>query len=329
MRIVMIIKKKKVNTINVLKRDVILLKMCQKLALSDQKLIKECLNYKMPKGYLTQKCLINIGFFSVAAIKNLHFYGKDLRHAIEPFSQMFFAWFTENQPLYCVTNELAKALIQTEILCKFDILKNIKFVFKQLLITIPESLILVPGKHNAQVDFLLITFLKPSEDYLQQVSVSCIDTSGNCWIFNTQIEATGRVIPINEITVGNTPYSDSIKSFEHQLLSLTFNFLLFMESSNNTVLTDVLPSETIQECCEYKGFEKKVDTLLPKYPRWIGKNYKIKSEQSVTTESGTHASPRTHWRRGHWRCIEPGEGKQWKESKRLWIEPVLINAGVE
>ena len=124
----MIIKKKKVNTINVLKRDVILLKMCQKLALSDQKLIKECLNYKMPKGYLTQKCLINIGFFSVAAIKNLHFYGKDLRHAIEPFSQMFFAWFTENQPLYCVTNELAKALIQTEILCKFDILKNIKFV---------------------------------------------------------------------------------------------------------------------------------------------------------------------------------------------------------
>ena len=323
--------KQKVDSANILERDVTLSKIYQKLEPNDQKLIKKCLNYKMPKGYLTQECLINIGFFSVATIKSLHLYSRDFRHCIEPFSQMFFAWFTENQPLYCVTDELAKALIQTEVLCKFDILKNIRFVFKQFLIAIPKSLISVPNKNKAQIDFLLITFLKTSEeDYLQKISISCIDTSGIFWTFNTQIEATGQVTPINKISVGNIPYSENIKSFEFQLLSLALNFLLFIESSGNVVLTDVLPSETIQECSKYKGFSKKADTPPPKYPRWIGKNYKVKSERLPTTESGeTHASPRTHWRRGHWRCIEPGEGKQWKESKRLWIEPVLINAGID
>ena len=31
---------------------------------------------------------------------------------------------------------------------------------------------------------------------------------------------------------------------------------------------------------------------------------------------GTHASPRQHWRRGHWRTYKSG--------KRAWVEPMLV-----
>jgi hypothetical protein len=32
---------------------------------------------------------------------------------------------------------------------------------------------------------------------------------------------------------------------------------------------------------------------------------------------GTHASPRLHWRRGHWRTMK-------KSGKKVWIDPMLV-----
>ena len=41
-------------------------------------------------------------------------------------------------------------------------------------------------------------------------------------------------------------------------------------------------------------------------------------------EKGTHASPRTHWRCGHWRQHPIGSRKE-PSYKTIWIEPVLVN----
>ncbi|HYE75794.1 MAG TPA: hypothetical protein VEF04_20795, partial [Blastocatellia bacterium] len=58
-------------------------------------------------------------------------------------------------------------------------------------------------------------------------------------------------------------------------------------------------------------------------PNILGSGYRIKgaSEQ----KGGTHASPRLHWRRGHYRIQRFGAGLT--ETKRIWIEPVLVGAG--
>jgi len=40
---------------------------------------------------------------------------------------------------------------------------------------------------------------------------------------------------------------------------------------------------------------------------------------------GTHASPRMHWRRGHFRHQPFGPGRQ--ERKVIWLEPMLVSAG--
>ena len=42
-----------------------------------------------------------------------------------------------------------------------------------------------------------------------------------------------------------------------------------------------------------------------------------KKDTEVTMPHGTHASPRQHWRRGHWRTA-PKSGKQ------VWIDPMLV-----
>lgn len=71
-------------------------------------------------------------------------------------------------------------------------------------------------------------------------------------------------------------------------------------------------------------------------PNIIGRRYKIKREvprivdgKFVTSSnpSGTHASPRAHWRRGHTR--QQPYGPQRRERKTIWIEPILIGVRSE
>ena len=56
-------------------------------------------------------------------------------------------------------------------------------------------------------------------------------------------------------------------------------------------------------------------------PNVVGRAYRERRESL----GGTHASPRMHWRRGHFRQQHFGIGR--KEVKTIWIEPCLVAAG--
>jgi hypothetical protein len=60
------------------------------------------------------------------------------------------------------------------------------------------------------------------------------------------------------------------------------------------------------------------------HPNVVGRAYRI-IRSPGTEAQGTHASPRMHWRRGHFRHQKFGLG--WAQTKVIWIEPVLVNAG--
>lgn len=57
--------------------------------------------------------------------------------------------------------------------------------------------------------------------------------------------------------------------------------------------------------------------------RWLGRTYRTIRPSPVPGQ-GTHASPRLHWRRGHWRDQRIGEGR--KQRKIVWIQPVLVGS---
>jgi hypothetical protein len=59
-------------------------------------------------------------------------------------------------------------------------------------------------------------------------------------------------------------------------------------------------------------------------PNWIGRTYR---HASRAEPDGTHASPRMHWRRGHWRHQPCGPNRS--ERKDIWIEPCLVSAPEE
>ena len=69
------------------------------------------------------------------------------------------------------------------------------------------------------------------------------------------------------------------------------------------------------------GFSNKLsDEPMP--VRWLGKNF-FNDRTASRPGGGTHASPRAHWRRGHWHGYRYGEGR--KALKRKWVQPVYVN----
>lgn len=58
-------------------------------------------------------------------------------------------------------------------------------------------------------------------------------------------------------------------------------------------------------------------------PLIIGQKFQPQTERISHQPHSTHATPRTHWRRGHWRRFALGEGRQQREWR--WIQPVLVN----
>lgn len=99
---------------------------------------------------------------------------------------------------------------------------------------------------------------------------------------------------------------------------LFFNFVLWQQSVHDKgqeVIEIDAPTRKM-------GFGKNSKQLI--VPRVIGEGYKPKVIRNYDSV-GTHASPQTHWRSGHWRQ-QPFGKKEDQKYKTIWIEPTLINA---
>ena len=118
------------------------------------------------------------------------------------------------------------------------------------------------------------------------------------------------------------PYRESLvesvaeKTFVDNLLSITLQCLLWLQTRP--------PQESTPSAVGFKPRVAKGNE--PLNPRWIGKGYKpkqITSKIGSYRVSGDRCSPRTHWRRGHWRSQRIGSGRS--QIKSTWIEPILVN----
>ena len=98
-----------------------------------------------------------------------------------------------------------------------------------------------------------------------------------------------------------------------QLSRLIANTIMLINYQPSLVTTQRLGSPGV-------GFSKK-SSNEPMPVRWLGKTFS--NDRTRSRSTGGHASPRSHWRRGHWHGYRCGEGR--KVLKRKWIQPVYVN----
>lgn len=96
------------------------------------------------------------------------------------------------------------------------------------------------------------------------------------------------------------------------LSSLMLKLLVVLNTRPNLVE----PATRLRAASSHKG---KTRTELWS-PNTIGRHYQVLRDRTVST--GTHASPRLHWRRGHLRSQPHGHGRLLR--KLIWLEPTLI-----
>lgn len=196
---------------------------------------------------------------------------------------------SEQYPVFLVKQELCESLYYTE------------FKGRELFLHRPftkKGIVLMPKLVNNQKPEIAIYTFMIEEEVLY---IDGIDPIGGGF---------GGFIRLNTCDI---PIDLSKKD-----INFICNLFLYQQS-----IKDKEPSSTELTAIP-RGFGSAKNTNQKQIitPRMIGADYKPKTIRQEST--GTHASPTTHWRSGHWRQQLIGK-KENPDHKTIWIEPVLVN----
>ena len=238
-------------------------------------------------------------------------------------------------PLYFISRSLAEALLNSKVPSNttgFDLPRN----RNTGIIILPKNYLVSPdGRPISCLSYSFVTNEEKSwlaGKYRMQFTNSdnlIMTTSvveGDRFTYGLSIELNKSIQDVNDNTeymTGNghngllLPDQDD-NAFNAKCFNLLCNILFLMDSR-----PEILKESTL----ERKGKEKKgkkTDDLWT--PQYIGFDYKSPSEKPPSGD-GTHASPRMHWRQGHWRN-QPFGGKDAPQIKRIWIDTILVSATI-
>lgn len=130
--------------------------------------------------------------------------------------------------------------------------------------------------------------------------------------------------PHDDEIMGDAPQGEVETAFQNKMQMFAVKLMLALTARPNYIKMGSItrPAKT-----KKRGITR--DALWG--PNLVGWEYRAQRIRPEGAPAGTHASPRMHWRKGHWRN-QPFGPKPWTEAserKLLWIEPVLINAPEE
>ena len=119
-----------------------------------------------------------------------------------------------------------------------------------------------------------------------------------------------------------TKHDSDLATPDDEAMNAAINAITFGTILALTSRPDLLTPAAFIKAIKHKKTGNRVEFWSPNI---IGKNYKHPQPvDNIDRIPGTHASPRMHWRRGHFR--QHRYGYRNNLVKTLWIEPRLINA---
>lgn len=259
---------------------------------------------------------------------------------ISNFTERITCYLTSNliasqAPVYWVSEKLLESILETE-LPQQVVIDHLQRSIRFATIILPKDKVYTPD--NEEITYLSF------EHYLTGDEVPAI-TTGKISITVQRPDSNG--VMFFSITKEGTAYASNIELSYETPKDSEFNLSdslskldsennpkeaeqQFLETLRNIVLQSLLIMQSRPNLLEmgqpvgFGGVTKSGKTSLLNQllnPNWIGRNYQ--PPRVRVDLGGTHASPRTHWRRGHTRLVAYGKGRT--ERRPHWIEPVLVN----
>lgn len=231
-------------------------------------------------------------------------------------------------PNYFLAKELWQASQQTQLPPDTDWL-TIKFPMESAIMVLPKNVLIHPS--GVPIDFLGYARVQKDEvfdydshrfqsEFTSLIMFTGIDTPNGAEILSHhQHHHLSPLVKESVPAATVQPYdllANPMSSGENEWLNAQFYGLCSLLG-----LMSARPS--LVEHGRKIGIHKKSGRQFWT-PNIVGKGYRLKRHEP---QDGTHASPRTHWRRGHLREQHFGAGLA--ESKIIWIEPMLISGDAE
>lgn len=281
--------------------------------------------YDTPNGYISTKM---VG--SCYAVAGAAYQGLYETHRVIPVGQGAYGAIMaryldyHDWQYYWLGREIGRALLDTDV-PREVVVRDVPLPFNAFTILLPKGLFTTPK--DGDMAWLSVASIDKDDD--NRITTYDGNTRRSLMVWGMSFPEDGRdgvdwdATTPQHMTVGqflkDTTYQyrnpdgedhpDS-RNVPAKMLSLALNVCFYLAQDPK-----VVESQRVNGKGHEAGKPKKFLT-----PRWVGRRYRYPEP----TQDGTHASPRAHWRRGHWRGVRFGEGR--KELKRVWIEPTLVNA---
>ncbi len=239
-------------------------------------------------------------------------------------------------PVYWLETNWVKMLLETDLPTVID---DLHIPFTEVLLLLPNNLIISPD--NLPLDWLYFKYLQTGEVWrdiqiegnhtlgsrLLQTVPSLVDkitwvTSIHGLIYQSTLQVTQGEIHRGDFNFFNYPdgfyphESEKIQEniFTQKISDLIIKMLLFLQIHPEVLETLILDNSP-------KSHHPRKKTNIKLSPRWIKNPSPTTSAKQVST--GSHTSPKTHFRRGHMKRVPIGEGR--KDRKWTWIQPTIVN----
>jgi hypothetical protein len=304
-------------------------------------------SYQLPAAYppaSVVKCHIvdplGVMLFAVESWQKGVATGLDLETQTASFMVRHKAWRSDF-PLYLVTTELSSMLLQTDRLDAPNVDLDSRPPFPAGFFVLPKHLLGVDS-NRAYVTTLgyavlawedtadtPIRFPEEMRDGARRLYITAEMSDGTGYYAKLEISDTGEVQNPKDSPYSEDPNIGRTREVVGEerpprfsmaggpaVLDTCANFVLALF----TYLNMDRESETV-EMAELTG-KAKAKRDKPAREFWKPAVIGVGLHPSGCATQGSHASPHSHIRRGHWRRVWFGKGKE--EVKRLWIKPTLV-----
>jgi hypothetical protein len=290
------------------------------------------------KDYAPRKYVVPGGYTNPRHFSVLHFDGKlahDQKMELNPTQRISVMLGNELKkiayPVYFVSPELARVALQTQP-PKDIVLSKIHWPLPVLFFQMPR--LFLKEQLGRALNYGLIGRIGQIDGEQIMTLAECEESNEKLSWFHTHCPVKYTIADITEedmmnevdektaLVGGYKPQED--EDYGKAVSRLLYNLVLIMTAS---------PALIEPGSCVRKATGRPGRTQELWNPNFFGRTYRIKQGLAAPERTagdvealsgGHHASPRTHWRRGHFRHQRHGIGSL--EIKVLWIEPLLVNA---
>ena len=278
--------------------------------------IRQELPYRMPKTHARWELLSAIATMMMGVdAKNAPDLGTYLH------CRFWQQWVQQRSPLYCISTNLLRQFEQTDA----DNLPGLVPTdwvppFNLFLLCFPNNAIVSPTGHA--IHYMLVGLMHPEippvlkSEHPRQISVALTDNEECVWVSGSGL-GDGKLLHERN-KLGSDPTDEREEAWLEQMISLGLQSAMAISYLPELIES---PAEFLDASVRRPHGRQPSNQSKFLQPRWIGRDFK-RSPSSIQT--GTHASPTPHWRRGHWRQQPYGGGRA--NTRITWIKPTLVGS---